>query len=83
MDWLLEELFVNIEAFLWVDRSPIGGRLHVCSIDHRGEAIEIGNQIIKMRQFTRVEEEMLPRRMNPQRVEKMVEYFKNEVTNEI
>lgn len=83
MDWLVEELFANIEAFLWVGRSLIGGRLRMCSIDQQGEAIEIDSQIIKLRQFTRVEEEMSLRRTNPERVEQTMEDFKNEMRNKI
>lgn len=83
MNQLVEELFVNLEEFLWVDTSPSGGRLHICSIDPQGEAIKIGSQIAKLRQFTRAEEEMLPRRTNPLKVEKMMEDFKIEVRNEI
>lgn len=34
MDRLVEELFVRIDEFFEVDRSLIGGRLCVCSLDH-------------------------------------------------
>lgn len=77
MDWLVEESFANIEAFLGVDGSLIGGKLRMCSIDRRGEAIEIGSQIIEFRQFIGVEGKMSLRRKNPRRVELMMEDFKN------
>lgn len=60
---------MNLEAFLWVDRSSTRGRLWVGLVDHQGEATKIYSQITRLRQFTIAEEEMLPRMMNPRRVE--------------
>lgn len=75
MDQLVEEPFASIEALLEVDRSSIGGRLCVSSIDHQREAIETDSQITKLRKFSEMEEEMPPRRTNPRRVEQMMKHL--------
>lgn len=74
---MVSKLVASLEAFLWVNRSLIWGRMQVCSIDHRlwGN----WNFVVRPSRWgscTRSREEMPLRRMNPRSVKLMTKDFR-------